>query len=66
MTTFRYDAAILERFPAVTGGVILATGAAQRANAGAATCRVPAGAAGDPGAYRRDAIESAPIARRLA
>jgi len=26
MTTFRYDAAILERFPAVTGGVILATG----------------------------------------
>ena len=25
MTTFRYDAAILERFPAVTGGVILAT-----------------------------------------
>ena len=24
MTTFRYDAAILERFPAVTGGVILA------------------------------------------
>jgi DNA/RNA-binding domain of Phe-tRNA-synthetase-like protein len=26
MTTFRYDAAILERFPAITGGVILATG----------------------------------------
>lgn len=26
MTTFRYDAAILERFPAVTGGVILASG----------------------------------------
>ena len=26
MTTFRYDHAILERFPAVTGGVILATG----------------------------------------
>jgi DNA/RNA-binding domain of Phe-tRNA-synthetase-like protein len=26
MTTFRYDAAVLERFPAVTGGVILATG----------------------------------------
>lgn len=25
MTTFRYDAAILERFPSVTGGVILAT-----------------------------------------
>ena len=27
MTTFRYDAAILERFPAVTGGVVLAVGA---------------------------------------
>lgn len=26
MTTFRYDTAILERFPTVTGGVILATG----------------------------------------
>jgi DNA/RNA-binding domain of Phe-tRNA-synthetase-like protein len=26
MTTFRYDAAILERFPAVTGGIILARG----------------------------------------
>ena len=26
MTTFRYDAAILERFPAITGGVILARG----------------------------------------
>ena len=26
MTTFRYDPAMLERFPAVTGGVILATG----------------------------------------
>ena len=26
MTTFRYDAAILERFPAITGGVILAKG----------------------------------------
>ncbi|HET9979306.1 MAG TPA: phenylalanine--tRNA ligase beta subunit-related protein [Ktedonobacterales bacterium] len=26
MTTFRYGAAILERFPAITGGVILATG----------------------------------------
>lgn len=26
MTTFRYDQAILERFPAVTGGVILASG----------------------------------------
>lgn len=26
MATFRYDAAILERFPAITGGVIMATG----------------------------------------
>ena len=25
MTTFRYEAAILERFPAVAGGVLLAT-----------------------------------------
>ena len=30
MTTFRYDAAILEHFPAVTGGVILATGLRNR------------------------------------